>query len=30
VTFTLNYYWIPEAYFSPITFTSTSTQIVTY
>lgn len=30
VSFTLNYRWVPEAFFSPITFTSTSTQLITY
>ena len=30
VSFRLDYAWTPEGYFSPITFTSTSTQVIMY
>ena len=30
VTFTLSYRWVPEAFLAPVTFTSTSTQLITY
>jgi hypothetical protein len=30
VTFQLTYTWVPESYLSPVTFTSTSTQVIMY
>lgn len=30
VTFELSYTWVPEGLFSPVTFTSASTQLITY
>ncbi len=30
VTFRLNYQWVPEAFLAPVSFTSTSTQVISY